>query len=89
MGSLLELDDYSANIPYRVWPESLGDIECDAPGSIEGGFDLGIGLSQCGPVYDGVRMNWHGDPCGWVIPFDVLERWYLANKAVRDEAGLK
>lgn len=80
------IDEYERNMPYKVWPKRGDDIKARAPGSLTGIMVFGVGLSQCGDVYDGVHVD-AGDGCGWVIPFEALELAYLENKRVRDEAG--
>jgi hypothetical protein len=82
------LDEYREKMPYCTWPERRESIETECPGALHSGMILGVGLNQCGLVYDGVSIRW-SDSVGWVIPFAKLEQWYLENKAVRDVAGRK
>lgn len=73
---------------YVSWPVSSGSIEVDAPGSAQGKMHLDVGVSACGNVWDGVGVRMEGE-CGFIISFDDLERWYLANKELRDGAERK
>jgi hypothetical protein len=60
-------------------------IETEAPGSLQGSATLGVGVTVCGSATDGVSIAMKGEHA-FVLPFESVERWYLANKAWRVEA---
>lgn len=73
-----------AGSPRPIVPER--DLVVRATGSISDEMTLCVGISRCGGVTDGVGMHLgKEDRFGsWVIAFADLERWYLANKAMRE-----
>lgn len=87
------LDEYRDKMPYLTWPKGnetgRKEIEVDSAGATHPGMVFRIGLSMCGDIYDGVSLRWSDEQYAWVIPFAALERVYLENKRIRDEAGLK
>lgn len=64
------------------------EIELREAGDAPSGSYFGSTFSSCGPICDGVGLRKIGRQ-GFVIEFADLERWYLAAKAVREQAGFQ
>ncbi len=52
-------------------------------GSVEGDMMGIVGISMCGDISDGVPIRWKKDNASFVLSFKDLEKFYLANKAIR------